>query len=338
HTGLLLSQGGEFAFILFDLGINNKIIDPNTGKIDAAQVQEVLRKMKNETVENKERLYSMYIDPLKLSTAVAKYTGLLNASAYYPKWMQDKDMADSKNFAVISYAAIPYSEISDSTIKVTDADVNDYVKRNEHLFKQEAGRTISYITFSQLPSAADSQKVFAELEKLKPAFATDSNAVAFVSRNLSSIDYVDQYLPKARIQSTKTDTIVSSGGVYGPYVEGENLVLAKVVSTINMPDSVRARHILIPVNDPQSGQPIMPDSTAKRLADSVFTAIKGGADFAALAAKYSVDGTKDKGGDLGYFGYGQMVPEFNNFSFTKSIGSKEVVQSQYGYHVIEILG
>ncbi len=333
----------ELSAILLSNDQNNPFLqqgmaDPATGKLDVAKAQEAIRNIKKFTGEQKEAINAQIIDPLKLSTAVAKYSGMLNASAYYPTWMQEKDNADAKNFATISYVAIPYSDISDSTIKVTDADINAYVKKNEHLFKQEAGRTISYLTFSQLPSAADSQAVYNQVEQLKAGFAADTNAVAFIGRNASTIDYVDQYLPKSRVQSSKIDSIVKYAGVYGPYVEGENYVLAKIVSTTNMPDSVRARHILIPVNDPQSGKAINADSTAKRIADSVLAAVKGGADFAALAAKYSSDGSKDKGGDLGYFGFGQMVPEFNEFSFTKPIGAKDVVQTQYGYHVIEIMG
>ncbi|RYY45632.1 MAG: hypothetical protein EOO06_16135 [Chitinophagaceae bacterium] len=316
------------------------LVDQATGKIDVAKVQEALRNIKKGSSQNKDQIYAMYIDPLKLTTAVAKYSGLLNASAYYPTWMQEKDNADTKNFATISYVTIPYTDISDSAVKVTDADINEYVKKNEHLFKQEAGRTISYLTFSQLPTAADSQKVYTEIESLKAAFAADSNEMAFVGRNASVVDYNNEFLPKSKIQSSKADTIVAGGkgSVYGPYVEGDNYVIAKVVGSTTLPDSVRARHILIPVNNPQTGAPITPDSTAKRLADSILTAVKGGADFAVLAAKYSSDGSKDKGGDLGFYEYGKMVPEFNTFSFTKSVGAKEVVQTQFGYHVIEITG
>ena len=104
-----------------------------------------------------------------------------------------------------------------------------------------------------------------------------------------------------------------------------------------MPDSVRARHILIPVNDSRTGQPINADSTAKKRADSIYNAIIGGADFASLALQFSSDGSKDKGGDLGTFGYGAMVAEFNDFTFENPVGSRKVVQTQFGYHVIEIL-
>ena len=315
------------------------MIDPATGKLDINKAQEALRNIKKFKGEQKEAVNAQVIEPLKLTTTVAKYSGLINASAYYPVWMQEKEKAEVKNFANISYVAVTYSEISDSTVKVTDADINEYVKKNKELFKQEAGRKISYITFSQLASADDSMKIKQQVEGLKASFAADTNAKAFVARNTSVTDYNDNFLPKSKIQSSQVDTIVTYpvGTVVGPYVDGSTYVLAKVIGTKQLPDSVKARHILIPTNDPKTGAAVNADSTAKKLADSILSAIKGGADFAALAAKYSSDGSKDKGGDLGTFGYGAMVPEFNDFTFNKPVGSKEVVRTQFGYHVIEIM-
>ncbi len=313
--------------------------DPATGQLDIAKAQEALRNIKKMKGEQKESVNAEIINPLKLSSIAAKYSSLINAGAYYPKWMQEKETAEAKNFAEISYVAIPYNEISDSAVVVKDADINEYVKKHKELFKQEAGRIISYVTFSQLPSVADSANTKLLVEKLKTSFDTDTNSQAFVARNTSVIDFQDSYLPKSKIQSSQTDSIAKMpvGTVYGPYVDNGAYVLAKMLGSKQLPDSVRARHILIPTVNPQTGEPVNADSTAKKLADSIFNAIKGGADFAALAAKYSSDGSKDKGGDLGTFGYGAMVAEFNDFTFTKPVGSKEVVKTQFGYHVIEIM-
>ena len=97
------------------------------------------------------------------------------------------------------------------------------------------------------------------------------------------------------------------------------------------PDSVRASHILI---DPAK---LGGEDNAKKLADSLkLLALKGG-NFAQLAATYSVDGSKDKGGDLGTFGRGAMVPEFENAAFDGKTGDIKVVKSQFGYHVIKIV-
>ena len=313
--------------------------DPATGKLDMAKAQLALTNIKKFKGEQRELVNAQIIDPLKLSSIVSKYSGLLNASVYYPSWMREKDSAESKNFAAISYVSVPFSEISDSSITVTDAEVNEYVQKHKDLFKQEAGRIISYASFSQLANPADSERIKTAISELKAPFAADTNAKNFVARNTSTIDFDDKFMPKAKFGVATIDTIVSQpvGTVFGPYVDKNSYVIAKVVGIKQLPDSVKARHILIPVNDPKTNQPINPDSTAHKLADSIYNAILGGADFAAMALKYSSDGSKDKGGDLGTYGYGTMVPEFNDFTFDNPVGSRKVVQTQFGYHVIEIM-
>ena len=315
------------------------MVDPATGQLDRVKATEALTNIKKFKGEQRTAVDAQIIEPLKLTTAVAKYSALISAAAYYPTWMQEKDMAAEKAFATISYVAIGYNEISDSAVVVKDEDINNYVAKHKDLFKQEAGRIISYITFSQLASSADSLKAKQMIEELKAPFAGDSNAKAFVARNTSVVDFTDEFLPLSKIQSQVKDTIIKQGigVVSGPYLDGGNYTLAKVIGTKQLPDSVKARHILIGINDPQTGNPLRADSTAKKLADSILAAVKGGADFAALALKYSSDGSSIKGGDLGTFGYGAMVPEFNQFVFTKSIGEKAVVKTQFGYHVIDIL-
>jgi peptidyl-prolyl cis-trans isomerase D len=316
-----------------------QMVDPATGKLDANKVQAAIANFKKLKPEQLEMLDAQVKDPQKLNSISSKYYSLLAASAYVPTWMEQKNNTDANNFANISYVAIPYNTISDSTIKISDADVDKYVSNNKELFKQEAGRTISYVTFSQLPSATDSAKTRDIVAALKESFTADVNPTAFTARQASTIPYDSNYLPKSKIPSAYIDTIVkfAQGTVYGPYVDRGNYVMAKVLGSKFYPDSVKARHILIPTVDPQSDQPIAIDSVAKKQADSIFNAIKAGADFGALAKQFSSDGSKDKGGDLEIFGYGEMVPEFNEFCFTKSVGSKEVVKTKFGYHVIEIL-
>ena len=73
-------------------------------------------------------------------------------------------------------------------------------------------------------------------------------------------------------------------------------------------------------------------------AEDLLKQLKNGADFAELAKKYSEDGSKDQGGDLGWFTHGQMVPEFDSAAF--ALKPKElsgVVTSQYGYHIIQVM-
>lgn len=334
----------ELSYILLSNEPNNPLLqeqqlrDPETGKLNVAEAQKALNNIKKLKGEQKENINQQVINPLKLSSLVAKYAGLLNAGVYYPKWMQKKDNEEANNFSQISYAYIPYTEISDSAVKVTDEDINAYVKKNKKMFKQEAGTVISYVAISQLPSSADSLKTRDAVMSLKAPFEADSNASLFVTKNTSVIDYNDSYVPGSKLTQPNAAEIMAApvGTVVGPYLQDNDYVLAKVIGIKNLPDSVQAKHILISPRDLQTGQELMADEKAKALADSILTAVNGGANFGELAAKYSADGSKDKGGDLGTFGYGQMVPEFNDYVFSNPVGSRGVVRTQFGYHVIEV--
>ena len=318
---------------------DKSMIDPATGKLDMAKVGQAITQIKKMTGEKWDMINAQIIEPQKLTSVSTKYFALLNASAYYPTWMEEKDAKESNSFANISYVQIPYQTITDSTIKVTDEEVADYVKKHKGLFKQEAGRMISYVGFSQLPSAADSNKTKALVEGLKNEFAGETNIKSFLARNASAIDFDTNYIPKAKIQSRYLDSITRLlvGSVYGPYVENKNYVLAKMLGSKTLPDSAHARHILIATVNPKTGEPVLEDSIAHKRADSINNAISSGANFAMLAMIYSSDGSKDKGGDLGTFGNGAMVPEFNKFCFEKPVGSRAVVKTQFGYHIIDLL-
>ena len=97
---------------------------------------------------------------------------------------------------------------------------------------------------------------------------------------------------------------------------------------------VRARHILLQV--PSDAQPAQRDS-ARRLAEQIRARAAGGESFEALAQQYSQDGSAQQGGDLGYFGRGRMVPQFEQAAFALQPGQiSQVVETPFGYHVIKV--
>ena len=140
---------------------------------------------------------------------------------------------------------------------------------------------MSYVSFSAAPSAADSAKILQSLKDLKPQFAADSNAKFFLGRNSSAVPFFDGYTPKSKLQVPNKDSIIDlpDGGVYGPYEDANDFVLAKKIGTKMLPDSIKCRHILLGTIDPQTQQPTMDDSTAHRIADSIDLAIQHGASF-----------------------------------------------------------
>lgn len=335
----------ELSDILFgdNSPLKQEFTDPKTGEFranDARQAFAQLKKSKN--ADQIKMINNVYITPAIQQTLRNKYQNLLMQAAYVPKWLLEKQQADNNAVTSFSYVYVPYVSVSDSTVKVSDDEIGDYVKKHSKEYsKTEETRNISYVAFNAAASGADSAAALNQVLSLKNEFAAAKDPQAFLTKVGSEIPYYDSYVSKARMQQVNKDSLVRTpvGGIYGPYIDANTYVVAKMIGSKQWPDSAKVRHILIATADPRSGQMIRPDSVGKKLIDSIEAAVKGGADFAALVNKYSDDpGSKEKGGVYDYFPQGQMVVSFNDFAFDKPVGSKGVVKTDYGYHYVEVLG
>ena len=316
--------------------------DKTTGQYDIAKVQQWWLQAKKSKGEQRDAIETQIVEPMKLQALYNKYNSMLAASAYYPSWMQEKDNVANKAFANISYVAIPYNVISDSAITVSDNDITDYMKKHNAIYKQEGGRNISYVAFSANPTATDTLKSFEAVAVLKAPFLADTNSKAFVARNMSAINFYDGYTLKSKLAMSQKDSIaaLSVGSVAGPYLDGGNFVLAKMVSIRQLPDSVKTRHILVSTKDAQTGQPLLADSIAKKRIDSIAGAIKGGADFNAMVLMYSDDqGSKMKKGEYNFSStqFSSLAKEFSETIFYGTTGDKKVVHTDFGWHYIEVV-
>jgi peptidyl-prolyl cis-trans isomerase D len=294
-----------------------------------------LKKQKNNPMAD--NFSNIYLPELMKARMREKYASLLGNTYYIPKWMAEKMNADNSELAAISFVSVPYTTVSDSAaeVKVSDAEIEAYLNKHKDEYKQEASRSIKYVSFSAAPTAADSNAVKTGLENLRSEFASAPDASAFLVRNNSDQPLYNGFVLKSRLQVPNADTIrsMADGSVFGPYLDGGSYVLAKMLEKRSLPDSVKVRHILI-------SDKTVPDSIAKKRIDSIQTAIKGGADFAMLTAKYSEDqGSKDKGGEYSFGSqqFGTLAKEFSEQIFYGKTGEKKVVKTEFGYHYIEIL-
>jgi peptidyl-prolyl cis-trans isomerase D len=322
--------------------LKQNFTDPNTGVYNPQAVQQYINQVKSQGTPEQKAQFEDYLAQLEFSRLTEKYATMLSSTIYFPKWFVEKQNADNSLLGRASYVSVPYTTISDSAVKVSDNEIKEYMNDRKDEFEQkEETRSISYVVFNASPSAADSAAVRQQVETLKPQFTNAPDAAAFVAQQGSSIPFANQYFGQSQIQVPNKDSIFAlpTGGVFGPYLDANNYVLAKKIDVKTMPDSARVRHILIATGNPQSGQQILPDSIAKRRIDSIATAINNGASFDSMVVRYSDDpGSKDKGGVYDYFPQGQMVPAFNDFAFGKPVGTRDVVKTDFGYHLVEVLG
>ncbi len=318
--------------------------DPATGQFDVAKARQSFAQLKKQKGEQLAMIMQAYINPELQQRVQQKYQQMIAGAAYAPKWMAEKTNADNNSIASFSYVFVPYSTLSDSAFKVSDDEVKAYMNAHKAEFQQEEeSRSIQYITFDAFPSAADTAAVKNQLESLKPEFAAASNMEAFIAKTSSDMPYYNGFIAKKEIKHNFKDSIVKVGvgNIYGPYIEGKNAVIARVIAARSIPDTVKVRHILVATKERQQDGTMMPirlEDDAKKLADSLATAIKNGTPFDSLVSKFSDDpGSKDKGGVYENVVSGQMVGSFNDFCFTGKVGDKGVVKTDFGFHYMEVL-
>lgn len=323
--------------------LRQMLTDPKTGQFDPNALKQQIAAIKKKKDKAALKQFNDFINGMVKQRITEKYNSLLGNTAYIPKWMMEKTNTDNSSIASISYVNVPYTTVPDNAVKVTDDDIAAYVDKHKNEYKQETSRSIYYVTFNAAPSSKDSADIKDQLYKLKPEFEKDTNANAFLIRNGSETNFLDDYVSKSKMQMPGKDSIQSLavGAVYGPYLDANKYTLAKMIGKKDVPDSVKVRHILIKIIDRQKGQ-IREDSVAKKLIDSIAAAIKGGADFNEMVLKYSEDeGSKNNKGEYDFNISSSLVPAFHDVAFYEPVGTKKVVKGEsndyVGYHYIEVL-
>lgn len=305
--------------------------NPETGQFDQAQVISFLKRM--ETDEDLKKRWVAFEKDISKLRRTEKYNTLIKKGLYVTKAEAASDYLAKNQGATIKYVLKRYASVADSAVQVSDADIKNYYNANKSKYEQDASRDVEFVAFRVEPSNVDFEKVLNWAERLKPEFAATENDTLLVNRE-SDVRFNARWLAKGELGG-RIDSVMfaaEKGYVEGPYLEGKTYRLAKLIGVKMAPDSVNARHILI---RPETYGSV---EKAKTTADSLKNVIANGGNFAALAQQFSEDpGSGAKGGDVGWFKEGQMVPTFNDASFDGKKGDLVVVESQFGYHIIEVL-
>jgi peptidyl-prolyl cis-trans isomerase D len=334
----------ELSDVLFgnESPFKQEFTDPTTGEFKVNEAKQAVAQIKkSKNLDQIKQIEKVYIEPSIENRLRNKYQVLVVKGVQVPKWLAEKQYTEASSIASISFVGIPYNTITDSTIKISDDEIASYLKENTAAYQvEETSRSISFVGFSAAPSAADSITAINDIESYKQDFKNSTDAAKFLNKVGTEIPYYDSYISKKSLQIPQKDSLlnVGVGGVYGPYVDGRNFTIAKIIGVKQWPDSASVRHILIATINPQNGQQVRADSVAKKLADSISLAIRGGASFEEMVAKYSDDaGSKTTGGTYELFPQAKMTPAFNDFSFDNPVGARAVVKTDFGYHYMEVL-
>tara|TARA_B110000046_G_scaffold16301_1_gene15666 strand:+ start:196 stop:2280 length:2085 start_codon:yes stop_codon:yes gene_type:complete len=323
---------------------SNPAFQNELGAFSDLKMQEYIASIKAAAETGNTQAYSAWLDfeNSTVNTILEKnYFNLINGGLITTLAEGKQEYHFQNDNIDIEFLEIPYAKIADADVAVTDKEIETYVRAHSKDYEVAPQVDIQYVSFSENPSEDDNGIAKIEISKLLPDFATTDDISEFVNAN-SDITYSDRWYLKNDLPVKIADDIMAQNlnEVYGPYKDNETYNIASVFETKKMADSAKAKHILIRFyglsTAPQDV--VRTKESAKKLADSILRVIKRNATkFDVLAAEFSEDlSNKDKGGDLGYFSPGRMVKPFNDYIFDNKTGDIGVVETDYGFHVIEI--
>ncbi|MBA3664773.1 MAG: SurA N-terminal domain-containing protein [Bacteroidetes bacterium] len=293
---------------------------------------------------NEEGFIKQMEEDVKNTRYAEKYASLIR-KGLYTTTAEAKEMSKTDNTSLsLTYVIKRFDTMSDSAVKVTDADIQKYYNDHSYEFKNiETTRKIEYVAFNVVPSADDLAAIQKDAERAAAEFKgknlrEDSSFIAQESQNGNIT--IQDFNKKSMIVRDSSIFTAPVGAVFGPYNEGAFFKIYKLEGVNSIADSAKVRHILIGTIDPQTQQPKKSNEQAKKQADSLLVLLKEKkVSFDTLVKTVSDDmGSKTNGGDYGWFDENKgFVQPFKDAGLMGTKGNISVIQTQFGYHIIEVL-
>lgn len=334
---------------------NNPNFLNEAGMFDENRLREYVANLKASSPQAYEQ-WVQFTDNLRETAKINNYYTMVGAGIGATEKEGELAYQFQNNNVNLKYVQIPYDKIPHSEAQVSKSEISDYIKSHPEEFKKEASRSIQYVVFDETASNDDKVESQDALKKLRgerveynaaisandtlPGFDNADDYEDFVNNN-SDLPFEGRYKFRNDLKGEYSDTLfnLNEGDVYGPYEENGYWKMSKMLESKEIPDSVKASHILVAYQGTRLGAGLSrTKSEAKELADSIARVVKADtAKFAQLAVEFSADQTaQQNNGDLGYFTPGAMIPEFEQYAFGAKTGDVGVVETPLGYHVVAV--
>lgn len=269
----------------------NAFADPQTGEYSVENITAFLAQVSaNPEYQN---LWSYLNSQASLNRMLSKYMGVVKAGTFVNKLEVEQGVVaanESRNGRMVS---LEYNTIADSLVTISDAEIQKYYDTHKKEFAKLPHRAISYVVFDVDPTDADMLDIEKKATTMGEEFAVAEDVRAFVRKNMGTVGVNYQ----SAAQLSEEEAVLLDGKQYGPVLKANEWVISRPIDIKMAPDSIGLNHIVL-------------DPAQTALADSLMTALKGGADFAEAAKTHSgYAATAQAGGDLGVIPFSALNPE-----------------------------
>ena len=286
---MALLSGEQFSQTLY-----NAFADPTTGEYNVAAVSQFLTE--SESNPEAAAAWAQLVEQLHLESSMQKYYGLIKNGVYVNNLEVAQGQKSQNETRSGKWVVKRYADTPDSLIHVSSSEIKAYYKAHKNMYKQLPNRQLSYVVFEVSATEEDMAALEQEVKSVGEAFATAEDVKAFARENRNG-SIAEGYVNASQLTAEEAEALMA-GKMYGPVLRNNEWTMARVMDTKMAPDSLGIRHIVLPY-------------TETALADSLLTALKGGADFAEAAAQYSVFAqTAQLGGEVGVMPFAAFTGEF----------------------------
>lgn len=342
---------------------NSPMFKNEANLFDEEKLKEYIANLKDEASSGSSQAWANWLateKSIKQNLERQAYTSLVTSGlgVSLEEGKQDYLFQNTKMDAQIVY--IPYETIADSLGFVSREEIKSFLNENKKRFKPEASRSLKYVKFDIEPSQADDQNTKSIVESFINDREEYSNAAkatvqieglksttdyqAFLNDNKSDLSLDNGYKYRSQVPAEIAEDLFNAnvGDVLGAYKQAGYYKISKVVETVQLPDSVKSSHIIIPYAGSTRSTSLKTKEEAKKTADSIYTLVrKNKTKFTEIADEINSDGTKGKGGDIGWIRKDQAFSagfdkDFADFIYMNKVGSIDVVETAFGFHIIRV--
>lgn len=311
------------------------MFDPNMVVNFAAQLEqdpEAIPQEQRAQFEASKIYWGLLQQEIKKDRIMSKYNNMVMKGLYVTSKETQSMYSAMNTRANVRYVFKPYMSIADSSVTLTDAELNKYYKDFGYKFRQKKSRALKYVVFMAIPTSADSTALRDSITAARNRWESVKDDTLFVYQNAE--DPIDPGFYRRGSLSKLMDSLLfdaPDGTIAGPFLESGYYMVGRKVGERMVSDSVKARHILL---QPKSQEEY---NSMVKLRDSLMTVLENGGNFAEICAQYSADQSNAKDtGNLGWFTEGMMVAPFSDTCFASAKGELKKADTQFGLHIIYI--